>query len=194
MIFLGLRQAVEDCPPISRLLDTKKQIGGTHRSRRHNLQHPYATKFAVFHEKNGHKWPFSGHMLIFFGFVQAVEGSPPPILRVLDAKKQVVCMHRLRKHNLQHLYAPKLAIFYGKTAKNGRFLVTNWVLWPQTGSCRAPPPPILRVLDAKKHAVWTHRLSKHNLQHSYAPKSAIFEQNRRKRAIFLIKNRLFFLA
>ena len=61
----------------------------------------------------------------FFGFVQAVEGSPPPILRVLDAKKQVVCMPGLQKHNLQHLIAPKLAIFHGKTAKNGRFLVKN---------------------------------------------------------------------
>ena len=123
--FFGLRQAVEDCPPILRVLDTKKQIVGTHRSRKHNLQHPYAPKYAVFHKKNGHKWPFSGHILIFFGFVQAVEGPPPPILRVLDAKKQVVCTHGLRKHNLQHLYAPKFAIFHRKTAKNGRFLVKN---------------------------------------------------------------------
>ena len=51
MIFFGLRQAVEDCPPILRVLDTKKQIVGTHRSRKHNLQHPYAPKYAVFHEK-----------------------------------------------------------------------------------------------------------------------------------------------
>ena len=54
------------------------------------------------------------------------------------------------------------------------------------------PPPILRVLDAKKHAVWTHRLPKHNLQHFYAPKSAIFQQNRRKIAIFLSKSVCFF--
>ena len=45
MIFFGLRQAVEDCPPILRVLDAKKQIVGTHRSRKHNLQHPYAPKF-----------------------------------------------------------------------------------------------------------------------------------------------------
>ena len=50
-----------------------------------------------------------------------------------------------------------------------------------------PLPPILRVLDAKKHAVWTHRLPKHNLQHSHAPKSAIFQRNRRKIAIFYQK-------
>ena len=30
MIFFGLRQAVEDCPPILRVLDAKKQIVGTH--------------------------------------------------------------------------------------------------------------------------------------------------------------------
>ena len=76
IIFFALRQAVEDCPPILRVLDTNKQIVGTHGTRKHNLQHPYAPKFAVFHEKNGHKWPFSGHILIFFGFVQAVEGFP----------------------------------------------------------------------------------------------------------------------
>ena len=57
-----------------------------------------------------------------------------------------------------------------------------------------PPPPLLRVLDAEKHAVWTQWLPKHNLQHSSAPKSAIFQQNRRKIAIFFIKNCSFFLA
>ena len=55
-------------------------------------------------------------------------------------KKQVVGTQRLQKHNLQHLYAPKFAIFHGKTAKNAHLLVKNGVFWPQTGSCRAPPP------------------------------------------------------
>ena len=49
----------------------------------------------------------------------------PPILRVLEAKKQVVGTHRSGKHNLQHPYAPKFPIFHEKTAKNGRFLVQN---------------------------------------------------------------------
>ena len=48
-------------------------------------------------------------------------------------------------------------------------------------------PPISRVLDAEKHALWTHRLPKHNLQHSYAPKSAILQQNRRKLPFFFKK-------
>ena len=43
----------------------------------------------------------------------------------LDAKKQVVRAHRRRKHNLQHLYVPKILIFHEKSAKNGRFLVKN---------------------------------------------------------------------
>ena len=60
----------------------------------------------------------------FFGARQAFE-DPPPILRVLDAKRQVVRAHRRQKHNLQHLYVPKPPIFHEKSAKNGRFLVKN---------------------------------------------------------------------
>ena len=63
--------------------------------------------------------------MIFFGLRQAVEDPPPPILRVLDVKKQVVVTHRSRKHNLQHPYAPKFAIFHEKTANNGHFLVKS---------------------------------------------------------------------
>ena len=36
--------------PILRALDARKQIVGTHRSRKHNLQHPYAPNYAIFHE------------------------------------------------------------------------------------------------------------------------------------------------
>ena len=121
MTFFGRRQAVEDCPPILRVLDTKKQIVGTHRSRKHNLQHPCAPKFAVFHEKNGHKWPFSGHILIFFGFVQAVEGSPPPYFEGAGCKKSKlyartdyestiysICMHQNLLFFMEKL--PKMAV------------------------------------------------------------------------------------
>ena len=66
--------------------------------------------------------------MIFFGLRQAVEDCPP-ILRVLDAKKQIVGTHRSRKHNLQHLYGPKFAIFHEKTANNGHFLVKSWDFW-----------------------------------------------------------------
>ena len=64
----------------------------------------------------------------------------PPILRVLDAKKQIVGTHRSRKHNLQHQYAPKFAIFHKKTVNNGHFLVKR---------CDFGRLPILRALDAK---------------------------------------------
>ena len=56
----------------------------------------------------------------FFDFRQAVEDPPGPILRVLDANKQVLGAHRSQKHNLQHVYAPNFTIFHGN---NGRFLV-----------------------------------------------------------------------
>ena len=54
-------------PPILRVLDVKKQVVVTHRSRKHNLQHPYAPKFAIFHEKNGQQWPFFGQKVGFLG-------------------------------------------------------------------------------------------------------------------------------
>ena len=51
LIFFAFSQAVEDFPPILRVLDAKKKVVGTHRSGKHNLQHPYAPKFPIFHEK-----------------------------------------------------------------------------------------------------------------------------------------------
>ena len=48
-------------PPILRSLDAKKQIVGTHRSRKHNLQHPYEPNFPFFM-----KWPFFCQILIFW--------------------------------------------------------------------------------------------------------------------------------
>ena len=78
-----------------------------------------------FMKKNGLKWPFFGQKLSFSASDKQLKTPPPPILRVLDAKKQVVEAHRSRKHNSQHAYARKFAIFHEKTAKNGRFLVKN---------------------------------------------------------------------
>ena len=51
LIFFAFSQAVEDFPPILRVRDAKKKVVGTHRSGKHNLQHPYAPKFPIFHEK-----------------------------------------------------------------------------------------------------------------------------------------------
>ena len=67
MIFFGLRQAVEDPPPILRVKDVEKQVVVTHRSRKHNLQHPYAPKFAIFHEETANNPPFFGQKLRFLG-------------------------------------------------------------------------------------------------------------------------------
>ena len=69
---------------------------------------------------------FLGQKLSFLASDKQLK-NPPPILRVLDAKKQVVEAHRSRKLHLQHPYVPKFAIFHEKMAKNGRFLVQNGV-------------------------------------------------------------------
>ena len=92
-----------------------------------------------------------------------------------------ICMHQNLLFFMEKL--PKMAVSWSKIEYFGlrQAVAEN-------------PPPILGVLDAKKHAVGTHQLPKHNLEHSYAPKSAIFQQNGRKRAIFFIKNCFFFLA
>ena len=63
---------------------------------------------------------------------------------------------------------PQMAIFWSKVGIFGLF-------------------PILRALDAKKQIVGTHRSRKHNLQHPYAPKYAIFHENRPKMAVFFVK-------
>ena len=78
---------------------------------------------------------------------------------------------------------PKMAVFWSKIE-----------IFGLRKAVPEPPPPILRVLDAKKHAVWTHLLPKHNLQHSYAPKSFHFSTKSAKIANFFIKNCCFFLA
>ena len=83
---LASDKQLKTSPPILGVLDAKKQVIEAFRSRKHNLQHAYAPKFAIFHGKNGQKWPFFGQKLSFFGFRQAFEGPPPLILRVLDAK------------------------------------------------------------------------------------------------------------
>ena len=47
----GFRQAVEDPPPILRVLHSTKKVMEAHRSRDIHLQNPDAPKFAIFHEK-----------------------------------------------------------------------------------------------------------------------------------------------
>ena len=99
----------------SRILPNgEKTVVGTHRSGKHNLQHPYAPKFPIFHEKNGKKWPLFGQKLSFSASDKQLK-TPRPILRVLDAKKQVLERDRSRKHNLQHTFfmkkRPRMAVF-----------------------------------------------------------------------------------
>ena len=105
-----------------RVLDAKKHVVGRHRSQKHNIQHPYAPKFAMFHAKTAKHGPFLVKILICFASDKQLKTSPL-ILKVLDANEQVVEAYRSRKHNLQHPFAPKRAIFHEKMANNGCFLV-----------------------------------------------------------------------
>ena len=85
--------------PIFRALDAKEQIVGTQRSRKHNLQHPYAPKYAIFHENRPKMAVFLSN-IDFLALYKQMKDPPPPILRVLDARKQVVVTQRSRKHIL----------------------------------------------------------------------------------------------
>ena len=167
--FFAFSQAVEDPPPpILRVLDANKQVVGTHRSGKHNLQHPYAPKFPVFHGKNGKKWLLFGQKLSFSASDKQLK-TPRPILRVLDANKQVLERDRSRKHNLQHTFfmkkRPRMAVFGQKLS----FSASDKHL-------KTPPPPISRVLDAKEQVLGRHTSGKHNLQHAYAPTFVIFHE------------------
>ena len=99
-------------------------------------------------------------MAVFWSKVEIFGLSP--ILRALDAKKQIVGTHRSGKHNLQHLYAPKYAIFHENPPKMALFLsdIDFLALYKQL---KDPPPPILRVPDANKQVVVTEREQKHIL-------------------------------
>ena len=87
-----------------------------------------------------HKWPFSGHILIFFGFVQAVEGSPPPILRVLDAKK-AGCMHaRTTKAQSTASVCTKICYFSWKNCQKWPFLGQKLSILASDRQLQSPPP------------------------------------------------------
>ena len=76
LCFLASDKQFKTSPPI--VLDGKKQVVGTQRSRKHKLQHPYAPKFAVFHEKTAKNGLFFAHKLSSFGVRQAVKAPHPP--------------------------------------------------------------------------------------------------------------------
>ena len=92
--FFGFRKTVEDPPSLFlRVLDAKEQVLEAYRSRKHSLQHAYAPKFAIFHQKKGQKCPFFGQKMSFSASDKQLK-TPPPILRVLDAKGYVMWTHR----------------------------------------------------------------------------------------------------
>ena len=141
MALLWSKVGIFGLSPILRALDAKKQIDGTHRSRKHNLQHPYAPKCAVFTKRNGHKWPFSGHILIFLASYKQLK-DPPPLFggcwmqkgklyarRDYESTIYSICMHQNLLIFMEKL--PKMAVSWSKIEYFGlRQAVAE------------PPPPI----------------------------------------------------
>ena len=90
-----------------------------------------------------------------------------------------ICMYR------------KFALFHGKTAKNGRFLVKNWVFWPQTGSCRAPH---FEGARCKKACCVDTLIAQTQFTAFLCPKICHFSTKSAKNSHLFIKYCLFFLA
>ena len=55
-------------------------------TQRRSLQHACAQKFAIFHGQNGQKCPFFGQKMRSSASDKQLK-TPPPILRVLNARK-----------------------------------------------------------------------------------------------------------
>ena len=132
--FFGFRQAIENPPPYFEGAGCKK--AGT---RERQITKTQFTAY-IFHEKtakNGRFWS----KIEFFGLRQAFEDPPPPISRVLDAKKQVLGRHRSRKHNLQHAYAPTFVIFHEKKRPRMAVFWSKIQFFGARHAFADPPPP-----------------------------------------------------
>ena len=91
-------------------------------------------------KKNGHKWPFSGHILIFFGFVQAVEGSPPYFEGA--GCKIASCMHaRTTKAQSTASVCTKICYFSWKNCQKWPFLGQKLSILASDRQLQSPPPP-----------------------------------------------------
>ena len=79
-------------PPISTVLDAKKQVQADTDHKKTIYSMRMHQHLLFFMKKNGPEWPFFGQRLSFLA-PDKHSKTPPPILRVLDAKKQVVRAH-----------------------------------------------------------------------------------------------------
>ena len=66
-------------PPILRVLDVKEQVRGLHESRKDNLQPPYLSTFAIFHENTAKNGLFFGQKLSFLASDKQLK-DPFPLL------------------------------------------------------------------------------------------------------------------
>ena len=117
--------------PILRALDAKKQIVGTHRSRKHNLQHPYAPKYAIFHENRPKMAVFLSNIDFLALYKQLKD--PPPYFEGAGCKK-ASCGHT--KITKTHFVASVCTTICHFSWKKRLKMAISWskndFFWPQT--------------------------------------------------------------
>ena len=121
-----------------RALDAKKQIVGTHRSRKHNLQHPYAPKYAIFYEYRP-KMAFLCQLLIFLPLYKQLK-DPPSYFEGAECKKASCGHTEIRTTHFVASVCTTICHFsWKKTAKNGHFLVKKTFLLASDKRLKTPP-------------------------------------------------------
>ena len=79
----------------------------------------------------------------YFGLRQAVAEPPPPILRVLDAKKACCVDTPIVQTQLTAFLCPKICHFSTKSAKNSHFIYQKlFVFFSLKQAVKPPPLPI----------------------------------------------------
>ena len=76
------------------------------------------------------KMAVSWSKIEYFGLRQAVAEPPPPILRVLDAKKTCCVDTPIAQTQFTAFLCPKICHFSTKSAKKGHFFIKNCLFFP----------------------------------------------------------------
>ena len=122
MAIFWSKVGISGLSPILSPLDAKEQIVGTHRSGKHNLQHPFAPKYAIFHE-NRPKMAVFCQILIFLALYKQLK-DPPPYFEGAGCKKASCGQTKITKTHFVASVCTTICLFsWKKTAKNGHFLV-----------------------------------------------------------------------
>ena len=76
------------------------------------------------------KMAVSWSKIEYFGLRQAVAEPPPPILRVLDAKKACCVDTPIAQTQFTAFLCPKICHFSTKSAKKSHFFIKNCLFFP----------------------------------------------------------------